>query len=57
VLRGAERLPSIRDKTIVRTLYYSGVRRAQLIGADDGTGTFTIPRKPLRRPVKGCRGS
>jgi hypothetical protein len=24
-----------------------------LIGANDGTGTFTIPRKPLRRRVKG----
>jgi hypothetical protein len=24
-----------------------------LIGANDGTGTFTIPRKPLRWRVKG----
>jgi hypothetical protein len=33
-----------------------GAVKDPLIGANDGTGTFTIPRKPLRRRVKGCRG-
>ena len=31
----------------------SAPRRTPLIGANDGTGTFTIPHKPLRRRVKG----
>lgn len=30
-----------------------GAEKDPLIGANDGTGTFTIPRKPLRRRVKG----
>ena len=30
-----------------------GTEKDPLIGANDGTGTFTIPRKPLRRRVKG----
>jgi hypothetical protein len=30
-----------------------GAVKDPLIGANDGTGTFTIPRKPLRRRVKG----
>ena len=33
-----------------------GTEKDPLIEASDGTGTFTIPRKPLRRRVKGCRG-
>jgi deferrochelatase/peroxidase EfeB len=34
-----------------------GTEKDPLIGANDGTGTFTIPRKPFRRRMKGCRGS
>jgi hypothetical protein len=30
-----------------------GAEKDPLIGANDGTGTFTIPRKPFRRRVKG----
>jgi hypothetical protein len=30
-----------------------GTEKDPLIAANDGTGTFTIPRKPLRRRVKG----
>jgi len=58
VLRGDERLPSIRDKTIVRTLYYSGVRAAVLVALDEDdvpttarTGTVIVP---LIRPGEAC---
>ena len=30
-----------------------GTKKDPLSGANDGTGIFTIPRKPLRRRVKG----
>ena len=30
-----------------------GTEKDPLIGANDGTGTLTIPRKPFRRRVKG----
>jgi hypothetical protein len=30
-----------------------GGEKDPLVGANDGTGTFTIPKKPIRRRLKG----
>ena len=57
MLRAAERLPSIRDKTIVRTLYYSGVRAAELVGLDvDDVPTTARTGKVIVRAGKGRGG-
>jgi site-specific recombinase XerC len=57
VLRGAERLPSIRDKTIMGTLYYSGVRAAELVALDeDDVPTTARTGKVIVRAGKGHDG-
>jgi site-specific recombinase XerD len=57
VLRGAERLPSVRDRTIVRTLYYAGVRAAELVALDvDDVPTTARTGKVIVRAGKGQDG-
>lgn len=57
LLRGAERLPSIRDKTIVRLLYRSGLRAAELVDLDvDDVPTTARTGKVLVRAGKGRHG-
>jgi integrase/recombinase XerC len=57
VLRAAERLASLRDKTIVRSLYYSGVRAAELVALDvDDVPTTARTGKVIVRAGKGRGG-
>jgi hypothetical protein len=57
VLRSAERLPSVRDKTIVRTLYYAGVRAAELVALDvDDVPTTARTGKVIVRAGNGRDG-
>jgi integrase len=53
-LRGAERRPSVRDKTIMRTLHYAGVRAAELVALDvDDVPTTARTGKVIVRAGKG----
>ncbi|MEV6600715.1 tyrosine-type recombinase/integrase [Actinoplanes sp. NPDC051346] len=57
LLRGAERLPSIRDKTIVGLLYRSGLRAAELVDLDvDDVPTTARTGKVIVRAGKGRHG-
>jgi integrase/recombinase XerC len=57
LLRGAERLPSIRDTTIVRLLYRSGIRAAELVDLDvDDVPTTARTGKVIVRAGKGRHG-
>lgn len=57
MLRGAERLDSPRDRAILRTLYYSGVRSAELVDLDvDDVPTTARTGKVIVRAGKGRHG-
>jgi site-specific recombinase XerD len=57
LLRSAERLESPRDRAILRTLYYSGVRSAELVALDvDDVPTTARTGKVIVHAGKGRHG-